>query len=103
MPDLAQQLRAVIDDAALPVALDEIVNRRSRPTTKVRVLTAAAVVAAVIAVAGIVVTRSADHRRATVDVTNPATVTGWLQLPKGPIPPRAGHVMVWTGSRLLVS
>jgi hypothetical protein len=106
MPELDQQLRAIIDASVPPLGLDEVrtrpgAARRSRwpVPTAVAIVTAAALVAAVA-----VIGRDAAQRTkvTTSPTTSPTPAAGWHQIAPGPLSPRSEAITAWTGSAFLV-
>ncbi len=107
MPELDEQLRAVIDASVPPLRVDRVCERAGAPRRRGRRTVATAIVvltATGLAAAAIVVDRSGARRtKVTTTVTTvPAPATGWHQVPQGPLSPRTEAITAWTGSEFLV-
>ncbi len=105
MHDLAEQLRSVVDNAAAPVPIDAVTAPRTTTATRRNAwLLAVAVLAVVVGVAALLVSRGGDAP-SKVHVTTPGPgllPPRWSRLPATPLGSRSGHVMAWTGTQLLV-
>src|SRR5579864_6738341 len=104
IPDLAVQLRAVVEASAEPLQPADVMVRRTSTRRWRGARAAVAVAAAVVIIGagvGALVARTRPHHPTTV-VTGGGAAPGWHALSPGPLAPRQGALMAWTGSRLVV-
>lgn len=103
MPDLAEQLRTLVDAAAAPLPLAEVVGPTSTARRRGHRRQWAAV-ALVAAVAFITVAVVGGQRGRHVErvASGGVDAPGWHALSPGPLSARTGTVMAWTGTRLLI-
>jgi hypothetical protein len=103
MPELDEQLRAVIDGSVKPLSLDDVVGRSAgRRRSHRRVVVAGVTVLATAAVIAAVIVVNGSGRRQTHVTTGPPPAVGWHRINPGPLSPRSDSVTAWTGSTLLV-
>ena len=106
MPELSEQLRALVEASAEPLRVSEVATRvtphgpprRRRGVAAVAVAVAAALVAVGV---GVAIGRRGS-RHATTVTTGLPTAPGWHPFSPGPLLPRTEMVTAWTGTRLLV-